>query len=57
MRIEIKTNGPVKDNDIKALYLIEQAMKLSSAHMRGANMQFVASRYGMKVLNRESTGV
>lgn len=26
MRINIKTNGPVKDNDIRALYLIREAL-------------------------------
>jgi hypothetical protein len=50
MRVEIKTNGPVKDNDIKALYLIEQAMKISSPRMRKANIEFVASKYKIYVL-------
>jgi hypothetical protein len=49
MRVEIKTKGAVKDNDIKALYLIEEAMKLSSGRMRKANLQFVASKYKMTV--------
>lgn len=45
MRIEIKTKTPVKDNDIKALYLIEEAMRLSSERMRKANLKFVAEKY------------
>jgi hypothetical protein len=45
MRIEIKTNGQVKDNDIKALYLLQEAMKLSSDRMRKANMDFIKSKW------------
>jgi hypothetical protein len=40
MRIEIKTKGPVKDNDIKALYLIRKALEISSPHMVDANVKF-----------------
>jgi hypothetical protein len=47
MRIEIKTKSPVKDNDIKALYLIQKAMELSSDRMRKANLNFVLSKYKM----------
>ncbi len=49
MRIDIKTKGRIKDNDIKALYLINEAMKLSSDKMRKANLKFVASKYKMVV--------
>lgn len=49
MRVNIKTKGPVKDNDIKALYLIDQAMKLSSDRMRGANLEFAVSKYGYSI--------
>lgn len=45
MRVDIKTNGPVKDNDVKALYLLEEAMKLSSDKMRSANIKFIISKW------------
>lgn len=40
MRIEIKTKTPVKDNDIKALYLIRKALEISSPHMTKVNLDF-----------------
>jgi hypothetical protein len=49
MRIEIKTNGPIKDKDIKALYLIKKAMEMSSPRMRKANLKFVADKFGITV--------
>jgi hypothetical protein len=48
MRIEIKTKTPAKDPDIKALYLLEEAMKVSTPRMRKANIQFVLSKWGIK---------
>lgn len=45
MRIEIKTNGKVKDNDIRALYLLREAMKLSSDRMKLANLNFALKDY------------
>jgi hypothetical protein len=48
MRIEIKTKSPVKDTDVKALYLLNEAMHLSSDKMRQANLDFVKSKYGLK---------
>jgi hypothetical protein len=47
MRVEIKTGGkPVKDKDIKALYLMQEAMKLSSSEkMRKANLDFIRSKW------------
>ncbi len=50
MRVEIKTKGKVKDRDIKALYLINEAMKLSSERMRKANLKFVAEKYGFLII-------
>lgn len=41
MRVNIKTKGPVKDNDVKALLLIKEALRISSPHMRKANVEFV----------------
>jgi len=40
MRVNIKTNGRVKDNDIRALYLIAEAMKISTPRMKRANLRF-----------------
>lgn len=45
MRIEIKTKGKVKDNDIKALYLLQKAMEISSDRMRQANLKFITSKW------------
>ena len=46
MRIDIKTKSPVKDNDIKSLYLLAEAMKLSSSDkMRQVNLDYIKSRY------------
>lgn len=50
MRIEIKTKGPVKDNDVKALYLLEEAMRISSNHMKKANLRFIASKHKIVVV-------
>jgi hypothetical protein len=40
MRVEIKTNGRVNDNDIKALYLLREAMRISTPRMVAANLKF-----------------
>ncbi len=40
MRIEIKTKGRVKDEDIKAVFLLKHAMKISTPRMRKANIKF-----------------
>lgn len=45
MRVEIKTKTPVKDNDIKALYLMQKAMEISSDRMRSANMKFICDKW------------
>lgn len=47
MRIDIKTKTPVKDQDIKALYLLQHAMEISSPRMRKANLDFITSKWGM----------
>lgn len=49
MRVEIKTNGKVKDNDIKALYLLRKSLELSSDRMRKANIKFAIGKYGYKI--------
>lgn len=40
MRVEIKTNTPVRDNDVKALYLIREAIRISTPRMLKANFEF-----------------
>lgn len=45
MRVEIKTNGRVKDQDIKALYLLQKAMEISTDKMRKANLRFIISKW------------
>lgn len=40
MRVNIKTKGRVKDNDIRALHLIREALRISSPHMKRANLKF-----------------
>jgi hypothetical protein len=50
MRIEIKTNGvPIKDKDIKALYVLDYAMQLSSDRMLKANLEFAVSKWKSKL--------
>jgi hypothetical protein len=49
MRVNIKTKGkPIKDADIKALYLLDHALKISSDKMRQANLNFVLSKWNLK---------
>lgn len=45
MRINIKTTGRIKDNDIKALYLIREALRISSNHMIEANLKFATESF------------
>ena len=50
MRIEIKTGGkPIKDKDIKALYVLDYAMQLSTDRMLLANLEFAISKYKKKL--------
>lgn len=49
MRITIKTSKPIKDLDVKALYLIAKAMELAPKMAR-ANLQFFADKLGLKVV-------
>lgn len=48
MRINIKTNGRVKNNDIKALYLIREALKISTPRMIDANIKFAVDSFKAK---------
>lgn len=50
MRVEIKTNGAVRDRDVKAVYLLDHVIsKLSSKRMVKANLEFVLSKYGFNL--------
>jgi hypothetical protein len=48
MRIEIKTNGPVKDKDVRALYLIKHALEMSTPRMVDANLKFAIGSFNAK---------
>jgi hypothetical protein len=55
MRIEIKTNGPVLDRDIKALWILCYALHVQSTpRMRVANLQFVADQLGYRLVPKNS---
>ena len=54
MRVEIKTNGPVKDKDIKALYILNEGIKTSTPRMIEANLKFVAEKYGFQIIKTAS---
>ncbi len=50
MRINIPTNGkPVKDPDIKALYILDYAMNLSTDKMLKANLEFAIGKWKKKL--------
>lgn len=49
MRIEIPTGGKaVKDPDIKAIYLLDKAMQISTDKMLKANLDFAIAKYHKK---------
>lgn len=50
MRIDIKTDKPIKDKEIRALYLIAYAFEhLISARMVKPTLDFFASHYGFEL--------
>lgn len=49
MRIDIKTNGKVKDPDLRALYLLNHAMQISTDKMAKANLDFIISKWNKKL--------
>jgi len=50
MRIDIPTGGkPIKDKDIKALYILDYAMSLSSDRMLRANLNFAIGKWKNKI--------
>ena len=52
MRIEIKTKSPVKDRDIKAIYLIGYALKLVDKRMIKPTLEYFADYFGYKLVNK-----
>jgi hypothetical protein len=54
MRVEIKTGKPIKDNDLKALYLLQKAMEISSDRMRKANIEFIISKWNLNELKTKA---
>lgn len=52
MRINIKTEGKLKDSDLKALYIIDYALKIVSARMIIPTLDFFVSRYGFKIVKK-----
>jgi len=52
MRINIKTEGKLKDSDLKALYIIGYALKMISDRMIMPTLEFFASRYGFKIVKK-----
>ena len=49
MRIEIKTNKPIRDREMKGMYLINHAFKLISPRMIKPTLDFWAGHFGFKV--------
>lgn len=50
MRVQIKTNGPVKDPDIKALYMLDAAVKMSTPRILKANLKFILDKHKIQIL-------
>ncbi len=46
MRIEIPTGGkPVKDRDIRAIYVLDKGLQMCTDRMLKANIDFALSKY------------
>ena len=50
MRINIKTTKPVKDKELKAMYIIGYALGLVSKRMIEPTLSFFAGEYGYKLI-------
>ena len=51
MRIEIKTKGKrITDRDVRALYMILNALNNSSSHMKVENLRFFAEKLGYEIV-------
>ena len=54
MRIEINTNGKlVTDKDVRALYMILNALNNSSPHMKLENLRFFADKLGYDLVQKK----
>jgi len=53
VRININTNGKVKDTDIRALYLLVYAIDNSTPRMKTHNLTYLADRMGFKIVKKE----
>ena len=49
MRIEIKTKTPVKDKDIKAMYVIAYAFSLLEKRMIKPTLEYFADYFGYRI--------
>jgi len=53
MRININTNGkPLKDADVRALYLLLYALDSSTPKMKIANLRYIADRFGYDITKK-----
>lgn len=52
MRINIKTKKPLKDKEIKALYIISYAIGLISKDMVKPTLEFFADKIGYRLINK-----
>lgn len=53
MRIEIPTNGkPVKDPEIKGLYVLDKAMQMISDKMLKASLDYCIDKYHKKIFGK-----
>jgi hypothetical protein len=53
MRINIKTKKPIKDKEIKALFIIGYALELISPRMIRPTLEFFVSHFGYKLEIKE----
>lgn len=50
MRINIPTGGkPIKDRDIRAIFVLDYAMKLSTDKMLKANLEYAIDKWRKKI--------
>ncbi len=54
MRINIETDKPVKDKDLKAMYILGYAFELVSKRMIKATLGFFVDKYGFKLVDKST---
>lgn len=52
MRIDIKTKIRTRDRDIRALLILNEGIKRSTPRMAAANLLFIASKYGYRLIRK-----